>query len=1256
MRILIFTLLSFICFNHIIEAQTIHFKQYSLEEGLPQSEAFTIIQDSLKNIWIGTNGGGLCRFNGVSFSRYGINQGLIDQRVKSLHQDENSNIWIGCGEGLSKFNGKIFRNFHPEENVPKANYFKIESNNQIVWIAGTKNNKTFILKYENGKFINFSKQEEKLNNNTIFDICKINNKIFFVSLKGLYQYTKDRLVLSDYQKHKNLKNKVLFPINYNSQNDETHILAYSGYNKAKLYKIKDDKLTNIKLGKGNICENINKVFIDSKNRIWVILRSKGLLMINEKGEEEFMDQHNGLPTVFINDIFEDSEHNIWLATSGNGILRYSNSKFLSYNFTDIAGGNMIWEIFVDSKSNKYFGISGKGLLKINSKGKRKFYSAKNTAGLFNIKAITEIENNKLLIGGHQGVLEYNNGIFKNKSDKYGIPANTRINDICQSEKKIYFATARKGVIIFDKTHKETKAAPTYSIYKGEINDIFLDSKNNLWMVYEQGISVYDNESISHYNYNYGYPISSIMQITEDKKGRIWAVSFNQGLFVFDGFNWNNINYKDGLSSEIAYSILSDSIGRLWVGMQNGVDIISFNKEGEIYKIYNYDKNDGFLGIENNSSCNFIDAKSDLWFGTINGAYKHHFQEDELNTEAPVIQIVDIDLFYEDIDWTSEEFNECTEESYGWFCVPNHLELPYYNNHISIKFEALSYRSPEKIRYKWMLDGFDKNWSPETNNNKAVYQNIPPGKYKLQIKACNSDGIWTKEPYSYNFTILPPWWKTTWATAIFLLIISGIIYLISSFRYRQIKVKKKRLETIVRKKTKEIRLQNNIIENKNKELEAQKNEILKQAKKIQKSYINLIHLNDIGKAITANLSAEKIIDIVYDSLNELLGADIFGIGIIDDSNKLFFPRIKQNGENIDAYKYNTETDNNYLKKVLENNKQIIKNKLNGNESDNIFLKGIKSLAYIPLKTQDTTNAILIIGNKKQDSYKDYHIVILQNIAVYAGIALENAQSYRRLKSQSIRLERANFNIVRQKEEIETKNLELTDLNNEKNHLIGIIAHDLKNPLSSSISIANYIKNILKENKLEEEYESVSFMINSLMRMNAMILKILDVSKIESKKIDLKLEKIHLSSLINDITKEFEERLQIKKIRIYKDIIDSYIYADINFLTQIYENLISNAIKFSAYGKKININIFESETEIISIIEDQGPGIKDEDMNRLFGKFQILSAKPTGGESSTGLGLSIVKKFVEAMNGKVWCESTEGKGSKFFISLKKQKLKK
>jgi signal transduction histidine kinase len=126
---------------------------------------------------------------------------------------------------------------------------------------------------------------------------------------------------------------------------------------------------------------------------------------------------------------------------------------------------------------------------------------------------------------------------------------------------------------------------------------------------------------------------------------------------------------------------------------------------------------------------------------------------------------------------------------------------------------------------------------------------------------------------------------------------------------------------------------------------------------------------------------------------------------------------------------------------------------------------------------------------------------------------------------------------------------------------------------------------------------------------------------------------------------------KKIRIVADLDEVVASLDRSLIVQIIDNLLSNAIKFSNHNTKVHVTLKDENQTIRFEIDDEGPGIMEEDKPKLFQKFRKLHARPTDGESSTGLGLSIVKKYVEAMKGKVWCESEFGKGAKFIVEFKK-----
>ena len=150
--------------------------------------------------------------------------------------------------------------------------------------------------------------------------------------------------------------------------------------------------------------------------------------------------------------------------------------------------------------------------------------------------------------------------------------------------------------------------------------------------------------------------------------------------------------------------------------------------------------------------------------------------------------------------------------------------------------------------------------------------------------------------------------------------------------------------------------------------------------------------------------------------------------------------------------------------------------------------------------------------------------------------------------------------------------------------------------------------------------------------------------------MKCEKADLGSIVRDVYDNMQEAAQQKNITVNLESRKAFGIVDRNYLTQVFENLLSNAIKFSPRDKEVWVSVVEENGEILVNFVDEGPGIKKNEMDKLFEKFQKLSARPTGGEDSTGLGLSIVKKYVDVMGGRVWCESRPGKGARFTVAFR------
>ncbi|MDN5215901.1 HAMP domain-containing sensor histidine kinase [Fulvivirgaceae bacterium BMA12] len=235
-------------------------------------------------------------------------------------------------------------------------------------------------------------------------------------------------------------------------------------------------------------------------------------------------------------------------------------------------------------------------------------------------------------------------------------------------------------------------------------------------------------------------------------------------------------------------------------------------------------------------------------------------------------------------------------------------------------------------------------------------------------------------------------------------------------------------------------------------------------------------------------------------------------------------------------------------------------------------------------------------------------------------------------------------------ISQQNKRLIKLNEEKNQLIGIAAHDLKSPLKRIEGLISLI-NLSSENLTEEQKGLIEKISHVSKEQNKLILEILDLDKIESQDQQIELKRGNVIKVLDKVMESFRLIARNKDIQITTNYPGDEIYAEIetNYLRQVLENILSNALKFSSANTTVEIEVEIIEDKVRIAIKDQGPGITEDDMKKLFGKFQRLSAQPTGGEVSTGLGLAITKKYVEAMNGTIWCESEFGHGAKFIVEF-------
>ena len=317
-------------------------------------------------------------------------------------------------------------------------------------------------------------------------------------------------------------------------------------------------------------------------------------------------------------------------------------------------------------------------------------------------------------------------------------------------------------------------------------------------------------------------------------------------------------------------------------------------------------------------------------------------------------------------------------------------------------------------------------------------------------------------------------------------------------------------------------------------------------------------------------------------------------------------------------------------------------------------------------QNELERITLLSEEKLKSERLKNLLLLVLAASVLLLLLGTSYFMLKRHKTALRISIQNKRIIQQKDKIyeqardisivnetlKDRNIRLRKLNDEKNHLMDVVAHDLKSPLNQINGLASVIK-LDESNLTENQRECLDNIYVASDRLSQMINKILNTEVIETSSSNVSLEKIDVKVLADETINNFTALAENKNIKISKhfDKGKAIISADRQYLQQVFDNLLSNAIKFSPHGKAIDLNIKSANGSVIAEFNDNGPGLTKEDKNSLFKEYAMLSAKPTGNETSNGLGLSIVKKYVDTMGGEVWCESEAGAGASFKVKFSK-----
>ena len=827
-------------------SQQYFFRRYSVEEGLPLSSIFCLLQDSRDYIWMGTDGAGVTRFDGNKFETFTTTDGLSGNVVRSLFEDSKGNIWIGTDNGLTLYDGADFKKIGKNERFNGSSVLKIiESSNGTIW-AGTSDRGLFGLTLGDSiSIVNYS-VEDGLLGILILDIYEDNEKKLWLAMGG-------GVNIIEFRQDSSEGIKQIGSLDFNMDYDSTlifsiepdvdgTILLGSSFGKGlfrAIHKPGNDEfiVESSEINKRLPGLTIWDILCRRDGEIWIATENHGIIRLKDDKVVGRFNKENGLPSNQIYKMMEDNEGNCWFASLDQGSIMFDDEKFLNYGSADGLIGNQVFNILINS-DDIFYTATEDGFLRFRKDGDRirrlNFFSS--GTGLIDKSANSLAQiNNKIWIGTNNGINIFD-GLKLSEFSKNNQLPRLKINCLLADKQGAMWIGTSGG---FGRLYGDELffMSQDDSLIHNEVQTIIEDSKGRIWMGTFGGLVRWEGANYADFDTVDGLSSLRINCLAEDPAGNIWIGTFGGGVFKFDN-NSNTlpistIATNKILSSNNIRSLLFANDTIAIVGTDKGFDLLQLNNQQSITRVIHFGINDGFSGGENNPNSIAIDKDGLIWFGTRNGLVRFDPGLDKNYNNSPATIITGIKLFFKEVDWKAKKI-----KTSRWSGLPENLVLPYKENHITFEFTGFSYKNPDDLMFSYFLEPQSKEWSPYSANREFQFPGLSPGNYSFKVKARNKYDI-VGDIAEFRFIIKPPFWQTKWFIVSSSLFIIFIIIIVVRLRERNLRNEKIKLEKIVKERTREVVEQKDEITRQRDVVTSQKKEItdsINYAERIQKAVL------------------------------------------------------------------------------------------------------------------------------------------------------------------------------------------------------------------------------------------------------------------------------------------------------------------------------------------------------------------------------------------------------------------------------------
>lgn len=757
--------LAFSCFTFIFLAQSYSFKDYSVAEGLAQTQVKAITEDVDGHLWIGTRGG-LSRFNGGEFQNYTSADGLLNNHVTALYS-ERQGLWVGHEGGLSFMKGKDIKTW------------AFQSENKRVQVSGIAHfdgkivlgsNGSGLYKVDRGKLFHISLETD--DENRIRGLVTLGNKLYLATRQGLY--------LTD-----NLQqfSKVDAPMELNLTGivQKNGLLYFSDIN-GKVYVHDPLQKQTRELFNMGAEVFIKSLFVDDKGAIWAA-HLNGLNSFDVSSGNFELNSSNGLSFESMNLVYEDRNGTFWFGSDGAGLLRFGGKQIVHYNQNNAIPSNLVVASMQLNDRQMVFGSYDKGLLSYNDRQFSVLHDTKNI-----IWAVCK-DKDRLWLGTDDGLLLLDKGKATRFYYEEGAPG---FNVTCfyKAENGDIYVGGSDGLSIIKNGKVSLLSADFNSTLVGTIRAI-LSYNGQLVCAADGGLYTFSKGKFRRFLQHQVRSFSLAL----DSQNKLWVGS-EDGLYCTDGKSLQRKFLSEQPASNFI-NFISSSKEYLFVGSNNGLYVLSQLEKGINARVQHFGIEEGVVNLETNINSSFIDKRDFLWFGTASGLVcfdtKYLQVMPKLKTN---IQLKNLKINFQDTALSA--LGKLSIDG-----LPKHFSLPYNKNNLIIELDGIQLKNHNELKYSYWLEGLDEEWSPFFSNPTITLSNLPSNSYRLHIVCQNLAGERSKE-IVLSFEIRQIFYKTWWFIALCILLVASLVFVY--FRMRINREREERYKESLEFKTKLLALE------------------------------------------------------------------------------------------------------------------------------------------------------------------------------------------------------------------------------------------------------------------------------------------------------------------------------------------------------------------------------------------------------------------------------------------------------------------